>query len=69
MSTPELHKRKQTVAETYRLLEQMGVTRADIGAVVDASPPLTAGQRERIAVISQPVLRRLRNKAREAEES
>jgi len=64
MSTAKPEPHKQTVAETYRLLEQMGVTREDLHAVASTCPPLTDAQRERIAEISQPVLRRLREAAR-----
>jgi hypothetical protein len=42
----------------------MGVTREDLHAVASTCPPLTDAQRERIAEISQPVLRRLREAAR-----
>jgi hypothetical protein len=60
MSKPEPQKR--TAAESRDAVLAMGVTDADICAVVDASPPLTDAQRERIAEISQPVLRRMRGK-------
>ena len=32
------------MAETYRLLDQMEVTTADLRAITDASPPLTEAQ-------------------------
>lgn len=60
MSKPEPH--KLTREQRERALEAMGVTDADIRAVVDASPPLTGQQRQAIAEISQPILRRLRRK-------
>jgi hypothetical protein len=60
---------KLTREEREQALRDMGVTEADLRAVAATCPPLTAEQRQRIAEISQPVLRRLRNKAREAEES
>lgn len=48
------------MAETYRLLAAMGVTRADLRRITSASPPFTQDQLERIAEISQPILRRMR---------
>lgn len=58
MTKPEPH--KQTREERERLLAEMGVTEADLRAVARTCPPLTNKQRERVAEISQPVLRRLR---------
>ena len=54
--TPE----RQTAAETNQLLSMMGVTRDDLRRITSAAPPLTEAQRERIAEISQPILRRMR---------
>jgi hypothetical protein len=51
---------KLTREERERLLAAMGVTQADLSAVAATCPPLSAEDREAIAEISQPILRRLR---------
>ena len=54
---------KLTREQRERALEAMGVTEADLSAVAATCPPLSDQQREAIAVISQPILRRLRGQA------
>ena len=56
-------RRKQTSAEDRAILRAAGITDADIRAVVALSPPLADWQRELIAEVSQPILRRMRDRS------